>query len=204
MPHPTTLPRRRGLGLFELLISLAISAALLTATAVALDASFKAYRVNQELGDITQRARLALHRLVTELRSATDPAPAADVEAIYRSGINVQTTSIRIDTSPTSAIRYRLVGTQVLRETLNRVSGNWTVASSAVFLDGLTTGDFQITMEPQRSPDAARAGLPCDQLRRASIRLTVRPSAASNLSPERDGSSAITLVSSVVPRKNAW
>lgn len=196
--------RRRGLGLVELLISLAITAALLTATAVALDASFRAYRANQEIGDLTQRARLAMHRMVTEIRATQDHEPAPSDLAIFRSGIIVDTTSIRIYTDPNNAIDYRHENGQLLRQTFRRVAGAWVSDPPRLLLDGVANGDFLVTMEPQRSARAARAGLPHDQLRRATIRLTVRQANPASTRSEVAGNQSVTLVSSVVPRRNAW
>src|SRR5438270_7831308 len=61
--------RRRGLGLPEMLISLVIAASLLTATAVAIDASSKAYQVNEEQSSLIQRTRLTLNRVTTTIRT---------------------------------------------------------------------------------------------------------------------------------------
>ncbi len=70
--------RRRGLGLPELMVALAISAALLTATAVAVDASFQAYGVNQTQSQLAQRARVAMHRIVSYVRATADHFPDND------------------------------------------------------------------------------------------------------------------------------
>lgn len=196
--------RRLGVGLVELLISLAITAALLTATAVALDASFNAYRTNQENGDLTQRARLAMHRMLTEIRSTQDHEPAADDLASFRAGVVIDTTAIRIYTGPHHAIEYRHEGHQIIRQTFARVSGAWTSDDPRVLLDGVAPGNFTITMEPQRSAGAARAGLSFDQLRRATIRLTVQHANPQTTRSEVVGNQSVTLVSSVVPRRNAW
>ena len=67
--------KRRGVGLVELLIALSISAILLTATAVAVDASFKAYAANQEESSLLQQGRMALNRMVTSIRTPTRPQP---------------------------------------------------------------------------------------------------------------------------------
>jgi type II secretory pathway component PulJ len=192
-------------GLVELLIALAISAALLTATAAALDASFKAYRTNQETGDLTQRARLAMHRMLTEIRATQSHEPASAVNEAFRSGLNVDSTSIRIYSNDTNAIEYRQEGTQIVRQTFRLVGATWTPDTARPILDGVSAGAFTITMEPQRSVDASRAGLAYDQLRRATIRLTVRPAATQSTGIETTNSNqSITLVSSVVPRRNAW
>ncbi|MFN4242930.1 MAG: prepilin-type N-terminal cleavage/methylation domain-containing protein [Tepidisphaerales bacterium] len=199
--HP---PRRRGLGLVELLISLAITAALLTATAIALDASFRAYRTNQELGDLTQRARLAMHRMLTEIRATQDHEPAPGDLAVFRSGIVVDTTAIRIYTDPDNAIEYRHEGSRIVRQTFRRVGGAWTSEPARALLDGVAPGNFTVTMEPQRSARAARAGLPFDQLRRATIRMTVQQANPQTTRSEMAGNQSVSLVSSVVPRRNAW
>ncbi len=198
-------PRRLGVGLVELLISLAISAALLTATGAALDASFKAYRTNQEIGDVTQRARLAMHRMLTEIRSTQAHEPSADVLSIYRAGVNVESTSIRIYTDDNNAIEYRQVGSEVLRQTFRRTGGVWEPATAHPILTGVAPGNFSIGMEPQRSLAASRAGTNFDQLRRATIRLTVGASATQSTRTETTNSGqTMSLVSSVVPRRNAW
>lgn len=69
---------RRGFNLIELLIALAISAALLTATMVALDASFRAYRDTTEEASTHTIARLVVHRILTLVRNGTEfgPVPA--------------------------------------------------------------------------------------------------------------------------------
>lgn len=196
---------RRGLGLVEMLVALSISAALLVAVAAALDTTFKAYRANQEVADLTQRARLGMHRMLTELRSTTDPVPADEVLAAYRSGQVVTTRSVRIDAPDgLTAVRYLHSGNQLRRQTLTRAGGQWTVSADGVFLDGVASEDFEVTLEPQRSPRAARGGLSHDQLRRATVRMTVRPSRESDAPTEALGTQAVTLVSSVVPRRNAW
>lgn len=195
---------RLGVGLVEMLISLAITAALLTATAIALDASFNAYRTNQENGDLTQRARLAMHRMLTEIRSTQGHEPAAADLASFRSGTVIDTTAIRIYTGPHHAIEYRHEGNQIIRQTFARIGGAWTSDDPRVLLDGVAPGNFNITMEPQRSAGSARAGLNFDQLRRATIRLTVQHANPQATRSEVVGNQSVTLVSSVVPRRNAW
>jgi prepilin-type N-terminal cleavage/methylation domain-containing protein len=57
--------RRRGFNLVEMLIALAITAALLSATMVALDASFMAYQTTTEVASTHTISRLAMLRLMT-------------------------------------------------------------------------------------------------------------------------------------------
>lgn len=67
--------RRNGLSLFELLIALAIIAALLTATGVALDVSFRAYGVATQSASTQSASRLLTNRLLTNIRNAAAHAP---------------------------------------------------------------------------------------------------------------------------------
>lgn len=66
---------RRGFNLIELLIALGITAALLTSTMVALNASFVAYQRTTEEASTHTIARLAMHRLLTLIRTGQDFGP---------------------------------------------------------------------------------------------------------------------------------
>lgn len=68
-------PRRRGFSLLELLVALAVSAMLLTAALVALDASFRAYRRTTEEASTHTISRLAMHRLLALVRTGVDFGP---------------------------------------------------------------------------------------------------------------------------------
>jgi len=77
--HLSAKPARRrlrsGLCLIEVLLSLAIMALLLGATAVAFDAALKSYKVNHDLASVSVSARNAIHQMTTTLRSAwNDPS----------------------------------------------------------------------------------------------------------------------------------
>ncbi len=64
-------PRRAGLGLVEAMIALAITAALLTAVAAAFSASSAAINENDEFFMATQGGRVALSRILTQVRRGT-------------------------------------------------------------------------------------------------------------------------------------
>jgi len=66
---------RRGFNLVELTIALAITAALLTATMVALDASYKAYQRTTEEASTHTISRLAIHRMQALIRTGTEFGP---------------------------------------------------------------------------------------------------------------------------------
>lgn len=60
--------RRRGLSLIEVMFSLTIAAALLTAAAVAFNASSDVIQANDEFARATQAARVSLHQILTHVR----------------------------------------------------------------------------------------------------------------------------------------
>ncbi len=67
--------RRRGFNLVELLIALAITAALLAATMVALDASFTAYQSTTEWASTHTIGRLTMHRMQALIRTGVTFGP---------------------------------------------------------------------------------------------------------------------------------
>ena len=69
--HGRPASLRRGFNLVELLIALSISATLLTATMVALDASFKAYQKTVHMSATHTIARLTMHRMLALIRTVT-------------------------------------------------------------------------------------------------------------------------------------
>ncbi|MCP4709212.1 MAG: hypothetical protein GY869_11355 [Planctomycetes bacterium] len=61
--------------MIEILISLAITALLLVATAVAFDAALTSYRVNHDMSLVSMSTRNCLHQMTSTIRSAwNDPA----------------------------------------------------------------------------------------------------------------------------------
>lgn len=66
---------RRAFNLIELLIALAISSVLLTATIVALNASFLAYQTTTEVSSTHTIARLTMHRVMAMIRTGTEFGP---------------------------------------------------------------------------------------------------------------------------------
>ncbi len=66
---------RRGFSMVEVLISLTISATLLTATLSALDASFKGYKVTTEGASTNVVARIVMQRLTAMIRTGDSFGP---------------------------------------------------------------------------------------------------------------------------------
>ena len=70
-----TIRRMRAFSLVEMLIALAISGALLAATLVALQTSFRAYQVTTDQASTHAVGRLVLHRMTAMIRSGQDFRP---------------------------------------------------------------------------------------------------------------------------------
>jgi prepilin-type N-terminal cleavage/methylation domain-containing protein len=199
-----TLHRRRGVGLVELLVALAISATLLTAVAAAVDASFKAYSVNQSNAQLMQRARLAMNRITSSIRATSDHLPDDDdAQDDFESGLITQASSIRMLLDDTNGVIYRQAGNQLQMIPFTIAGNVLTEGTAHVLVDGVGAGDFQITFEPQKSIQASKVGGVYDQLRRASIVLTVRTS-ANNSTVGEEQNQSVTLSGSIMPRKNIW
>ena len=75
---------RRGFNLIEMLIALAITAALLAAVMVALHASFMAYQTTTEVASTHTIGRLAMHRMLALIRTGQefDPFPINPQDSI--------------------------------------------------------------------------------------------------------------------------
>lgn len=76
MRAPSPSIRRRGLSLIEMMIALAISAALLTAALSALDTMFKGYKQTTESASTHVVSRIVMTRLLGMIRTGADFGPA--------------------------------------------------------------------------------------------------------------------------------
>jgi prepilin-type N-terminal cleavage/methylation domain-containing protein len=158
--------QRRGVGLVELLIALSISALLLTATAVAVDASFKAYANNQEESSLLQQSRMALNRVVTSIRTSDTHAPTDATQLVdFKAGLMVTGSSIGMLQEDGTDIVYRYDAAKKLLTAQVR-------GKSYIVARGVEA--FTVTMEPMRSEEALRIGGSYDLLRRANILITIR------------------------------
>ena len=83
---------RTGFTLVELLLALAITAILLTAVALAFNASVINYRENEDIFKAINSARQSLFRITSQLRTARavdDTAPANECSMITAAGENI-------------------------------------------------------------------------------------------------------------------
>ena len=187
----------RGLGVVELLISLAISASVLAAVAYAVDMTFRAYSINHEQSDLMQRARLSLYRITTTVRSSgghqpLDPAKVTDFK-LGLTTTDVGITMLDANDKPLS-FRYDPAKGQVI------ATDN--AGSEYVLLRGVEK--FEIKFEPLRSQESKRVGGVFDRLMRATILLTIRTTGNSTDVDESVAAQSITLSTGVMPRRSVW
>lgn len=102
--------RRAGLSLVEMLISLAITAMLLTATMVAIDASFKAYASAAETASAQASTRMVVNRLLMLVRTSIAVGPDGTGESDYIDVVS-QAGDFRIRYDEDEKILYLLQGT---------------------------------------------------------------------------------------------
>jgi len=127
--------QRPGVTLPELLISLALLAMLLLAVAVAMQGVCVGYAENRRIAEVTQTARVVLHRMMKEVRTAEaiDSAPQriSIIPPDNEDGL--------------TAIEYQLVdGTLYYRQTVNGTESSHPIISSA---GEVQIDDFQVSRE---------------------------------------------------------
>lgn len=220
--------RRHGVSLIEVLLALTISATLLAAVAIAVNACFESFRVNQERGIVLNRARSVMLNLVQRMRMTEYLQPRtpgqltafqnyslATTAGVTDNGIQILASDVANDgTSGTRALTdiayYHDTADNNKRLQIIVNGKTWTL------LDGVT--DFRITFHPKRSSDAFAAGGGCDVVDYATITMTVVPIKGALTSSEMhhnpvpaddpnaniNPNAAITLTASIVPRKSSW
>jgi hypothetical protein len=179
----------------ELLIALSITASLLTATAVAVDAAFRAYHVNQEQALLTSKGRVALAVLTTQVRGTKLHAPYTPaLSSSFATGATVTDTGLSMYDEDGRLLTFRHDAT-TKRLLLVTPTGTYVMARGV--------DSFTVTLEPMRSAQSVRTGGGWDLLKRATFQITVRTADAAGPG-ESVGKQALTMSASVMPRRNAW
>jgi hypothetical protein len=181
----------------ELLIALAIGSLVLVAVAYCVDSAFRAYSINQEQSDLMQRSRLAMHRILTAIRT-TDAHMPVDPVAVsgFKMGLVVSDKAIDMIDSSERHVGFEF---DPVNATLIATDKSGT---EYVLLRGVEK--FEIKFEPMKTQQSLRTGGPYDRLLRATVRLTIRTSGNSVDVDETVGAQRVTLSSSAVPRRNVW
>ena len=194
---------RRGFNLVELLIALSISAALLTATMVALDASFKAYQKTVHISATHTIARLTMHRMLAMIRTGDDfgPFPINPTISVVESdfiefirpdgtGMSIEWVETPIANRPIGEALYIILFDNNGIETDAYLLLEGVIAQTDA--GGLPISPFTLEYELGR------------RLHRVKIDLTVVPDANASLAMEGDIPSQIRLVASAMPRSSAY
>lgn len=193
--RPRRRARRRGVGMVELLIATAIVASLLTATAVAVNAAFEAYHVNQQQTLQLSKARVALAVLTSKVRGTRTHAPdSTTLRAQFATGATVTDTGITMYDEDDTILTFRY-------DAANKRLLAITPSATHVVARGVEA--FSVTLEPMRSAQSIRTGGAWDLLRRATFTLTLNADVSA--APGEIGlAEPLTLSGSVMPRRNAW
>lgn len=187
--------RCRGLSLIEMLIALSITAVLLTATMMAIVASFDAYAAAAESASTQTTTRLVIYRLLTLIRTSTAQGPL-----LPNSAAGVTMTDNDILTSPyiemidskgdLIRIDYHADTDQLWVTTTPFGS---TTSTSEPLLGGVTQAVFHL----RRRLDNQGVWI----LERGSVELTVMPDDDSTLAAEKHAAAPIHLIASTIPRR---
>ena len=190
---------RRAFNLPELLIAVAINAVLMLATFVALHASFQAYQATTEVAATHTIARLAMHRMLTLIRTGNEfgPFPTNPLDTTVHSDyVEFQTSGevpqiIMLEWDQVEEALYMEVtdvatGVQVARQPiLNGVKAQYDAADELI---------MPFTLEFSKGK----------HLYRATIDLSVLPDDDLDLEIEGDQTTLLRLVASAMPRTAAY
>jgi Tfp pilus assembly protein PilW len=221
LTRPRNNRRRRGLGLVELTVCMTISAMLLTATGVAYQAGFQAYRVDEERAVLLSSGQLGMAQLLDDIRNADAHAPLnsaaqSAVNASFAAGTLTNCPGIALlkqnpdnnfpninPATPSTwvTINYRWDSTS---DTLYRdvIVGNGTPTTTVVSPYMQT---LNISLQGTRSATNITTGNPnCDILLRAVVQMNLANVDATGKKVYREGSTeaVIRLTGAAMPRKN--
>ena len=192
---------RRGFSMVEVLISLGITATLLTATMAALNTSFKSYQVTSEGASTNVVARIVMQRLTAMIRTGdsfgpypVNPLLTPELESDYIEFVSFR--EISTGTERVTRLERReatgVDGPYELWYTLTTyVDGTYQDEESAPLLSGLN--DVVFTMEFDVGP----------RLKRATVDLIIQPDDLQDIAVGSTmDAPTIRLVASASPRMN--
>lgn len=184
--------RRLGLSLVEMLISLAVTALLLTATMVAIDASFKAYAAAAESASTQTSTRLVTHRLLSLMRTSTAHGPLLPEAGVTLSGNTLTSSHIELLDPDGNLIRLEYDSDEeMLFVTITPFGGS--IATRQPLIGGVKRCEFKLV---RRFDDDG-----VYILERGSIDFTVEPDEDNSLAIEGDAAVPMRVIASTMPRK---
>ncbi len=187
---------RRGLSIVETLIALAISALLLTATMVAIDASFRAYADTAATATTQAATRLLTHRFMSMIRTSTAHGPlvpdAGSTPPVTLNGNTISSHYIELVDMRNNLVRleYRAADEE-LWATSTPLGGG--AATSQPLLSGVSDCQFFA----QRRQDEDNVWV----LERATMDLTVDSPPDATLAIENGAPQPIRMIASTTPRQ---
>ena len=195
--------RRRGFNLVEMLIALAITAALLSATMVALDASFMAYQTTTEVASTHTISRLAMLRLMTLIRTGQDfgPFPINPQDSIVESA-EIEFLTPGDDVTPSQLIRIEWYetpdGAHPAPNALYVVVDGGT---PQLLLEGVIPAFDEFNQQIMPFTLEYELGR---KLYRATVDITIVPDDNMSVDLDGDNQQQIRLVASAMPRIEAY
>ena len=207
-PGMRSIRRAAGLSIVELLVSLVISALLLTAVTVALNASFHAYATAAESASTQSACRLVMQRTMALIREGTlhdayDPADAT-VTLGEPMAAPVQSVGLQMQTPEGEILRiWWQVNAAYNDPDLGDLMYTLDASAAQPLLEQVRAQKnaadehYLFTLASKSSDDGLL-------LSRATLDLSVEPGADATLALEsvRGASQAVRLVGSTMPRRN--
>lgn len=185
-----------GLSLVEMLISLAVTAMLLTAVMVAINASFIAYAAAAESASTQTSTRLVVHRLLSLIRTSTAHGPllpdSSASPPVTISGFTLTSNYIDLVDPKGDLIRLTYEEDEEMIYVTVTPYGAAT-ATTEPLLGGVTDCTFYI----QRRLDDDGVWV----LDRGTVDFSVQPDADSSLELESGGTPPVRVIASTMPRK---
>ena len=179
---------RRGFNLIELLIALAITAALLSATMMALRASFMAYQSTTEVASTHTISRLVMHRMLALLRTGQDFGP-------------LPPTPLPLD----SIVDSNFI--QFFTDNGQLISLNWVAADETLYVVLTDENDVETSYPLLEGVTSCNVTLEYEfgyKLHRATIDMTIVPDDNMSVDLDGDNQQVIRLVASAMPRMTAY
>lgn len=189
----------RGVSIVELLLALAISAMLLTATVLAVDASFQSYAVAAESASTQSQTRMVAHRVMMLVRNSTAHEPMTLAQATsFDSGATILNGVIQ-----TNHIVLLDPDGRLLRIW-------WDSGNEQLWMDELDLSTLGVTQTQPIIDGVTQAIFYCKAredeqgvlvLERGSLDLQVEAPADSTLDIERASTEPMRLIVSTMPRR---